>query len=160
MDLSVAAVPNLPAFARERLPEAFALFTSSVDSVATSGDGATAKFVVKTQDGHRVESVLMRHDCGRNTLCVSSQVGCKMGCTFCATGTLGELGNLTAGEILEQLAHARAFLRSQLSRNRKTGGAGVPATAARTRRTRITLTRLIMTRRIQKSDQRGVYGYG
>ena len=98
VDLSVAAVPNLPAFARERLPEAFALLTSSVDSVATSGDGATAKFVVKTQDGHRVESVLMRHDCGRNTLCVSSQVGCKMGCTFCATGTLGELGNLTAGD--------------------------------------------------------------
>jgi adenine C2-methylase RlmN of 23S rRNA A2503 and tRNA A37 len=51
----------------------------------------------------------MRHDGGRNTLCVSSQVGCKMGCTFCATGTLGELGNLTSGEILEQLAHARRF---------------------------------------------------
>ena len=107
LDLSVAAVPNLPAFARERLPEAFALLTSSVDSVATSGDLTTTKFVVKLQDGHRVESVLMRHDGGRNTLCVSSQVGCKMGCTFCATGTLGELGNLTAGEILEQLAHAR-----------------------------------------------------
>jgi adenine C2-methylase RlmN of 23S rRNA A2503 and tRNA A37 len=51
----------------------------------------------------------MRHDGGRNTLCVSSQVGCKMGCTFCATGTLGELGNLTSGEILEQVAHARRF---------------------------------------------------
>jgi len=122
VDLSVAAVPNLPAFARERLPEAFALLTSSVDSVATSGDGTTAKFVVKLQDGHRVESVLMRHDGGRNTLCVSSQVGCKMGCTFCATGTLGELGNLTAGEILEQLAHARAYLaaRARVSRD---GGA-------------------------------------
>ena len=109
LDLSVAAVPNLPAFARERLPEAFALLTSSVESIATSANGATAKFVVKLQDGHRVESVLMRHDGGRNTLCVSSQVGCKMGCTFCATGTLGELGNLTSGEILEQLAHARRF---------------------------------------------------
>ena len=113
LDLSVAAVPNLPAFARERLPEAFALLTSSVDSVATSGDGATAKFVLKLQDGHRIESVLMRHDGGRNTLCVSSQVGCKMGCTFCATGTLGELGNLTSGEILEQLAHARRFAAAQ-----------------------------------------------
>ena len=122
LDLSVAAVPNLPAFARERLPEAFALLTSSVDSVATSGDLTTTKFVVKLQDGHRVESVLMRHDGGRNTLCVSSQVGCKMGCTFCATGTLGELGNLTAGEILEQLAHARAYLaaRARVSRD---GGA-------------------------------------
>ena len=42
----------------------------------------------------------------RATLCVSSQVGCKMGCKFCATGTLGELGHLTSGEILEQLVHA------------------------------------------------------
>ena len=42
----------------------------------------------------------MRHAKGRTTLCVSSQVGCKMGCTFCATGTLGELGNLSAGEIV------------------------------------------------------------
>ena len=63
--------------------------------------------VVELQDGHRVESVVMRHDKGRVTLCVSSQVGCKMGCTFCATGTLGELGNLTSGEILEQLVHLR-----------------------------------------------------
>ena len=125
VDLSVAAVPNLPAFARERLPEAFALFTSSVDSVATSGDGATAKFAVKLQDGHRVESVLMRHDGGRNTLCVSSQVGCKMGCTFCATGTLGELGNLTAGEILEQLAHARAYVAARRKRTRNGAGAAI-----------------------------------
>ena len=121
VDLSVAAVPNLPAFARERLPEAFALLTSSVDSVSTSGDSTTTKFVVRLQDGHRIESVLMRHDGGRNTLCVSSQVGCKMGCTFCATGTLGELGNLTAGEILEQLAHARAYVAAE--RKRKRNGA-------------------------------------
>ena len=52
-----------------------------------------------------VESVIIRHD-NRNTLCVSSQVGCAMGCRFCATGTLGLLGNLTCGEILEQLVHA------------------------------------------------------
>ncbi len=43
----------------------------------------------------------------RSTLCVSSQVGCQMGCTFCSTGTMGLKGDLTAGEILEQLVHAR-----------------------------------------------------
>lgn len=47
----------------------------------------------------------------RATLCISSQVGCQMGCTFCATGTMGLKGNLTTGEILEQLVHARAVTR-------------------------------------------------
>jgi adenine C2-methylase RlmN of 23S rRNA A2503 and tRNA A37 len=71
------------------------------------------------QSGQSVEAVIMRHDAGagkyaggprhggpRATLCVSSQVGCQMGCTFCATGTMGLKGNLSAGEILEQLVHA------------------------------------------------------
>ena len=43
----------------------------------------------------------------RSTLCISSQVGCQMGCTFCATGTMGLVGQLAAGEIVEQLVHAR-----------------------------------------------------
>jgi adenine C2-methylase RlmN of 23S rRNA A2503 and tRNA A37 len=62
--------------------------------------------IVELAGGDVVEACVMRHAKGRTTLCVSSQVGCKMGCTFCATGTLGELGNLSAGEICEQLAHA------------------------------------------------------
>ena len=107
--VDLSSIPNLPGFAREGLCNEFALFTSTVESVQVSIDG-TSKFVIKLVDGHRIESVLMRHDNGRNTLCVSSQIGCKMGCTFCATGTLGELGNLTSGEILEQLAHARGFV--------------------------------------------------
>ncbi|KAJ7541788.1 hypothetical protein O6H91_10G076800 [Diphasiastrum complanatum] len=71
------------------------------------------------QSGQSVEAVIMRHDSSfgkyaggprpkniRATLCVSSQVGCKMGCTFCATGAMGFKGNLSAGEIVEQLVHA------------------------------------------------------
>jgi len=85
---------------------AFALFVTRVAHEKTSGDGSTKKMIVELRDGHRVEACVMRHAKGRTTLCVSSQVGCKMGCTFCATGTLGELGNLTPGEIVEQLAHA------------------------------------------------------
>jgi adenine C2-methylase RlmN of 23S rRNA A2503 and tRNA A37 len=110
VDLSPSAFPHLPAFAREGIPAEFDLFTTTVAEASTSADGSTTKIVVSLQDGHRVEAVVMRHDKGRNTLCVSSQVGCKMGCTFCATGTLGELGNLTGGEILEQLAHADRLL--------------------------------------------------
>ena len=110
VDLSSSAFPHLPAFAREGIPAEFDLFTTTVAEASTSADGSTTKIVVSLQDGHRVEAVVMRHDKGRNTLCVSSQVGCKMGCTFCATGTLGELGNLTGGEILEQLAHADRLL--------------------------------------------------
>ena len=98
VDLSSSAFPHLPAFAREGIPAEFDLFTTTVAEASTSADGSTTKIVVSLQDGHRVEAVVMRHDKGRNALCVSSQVGCKMGCTFCATGTLGELGNLTGGE--------------------------------------------------------------
>jgi hypothetical protein len=107
LDLSEARLPNLPRFAREGIPTRFQLMTTTIADCRTSRDGSTTKMVVELQDGHRVESVVMRHDKGRVTLCVSSQVGCKMGCTFCATGTLGELGNLTCGEVLEQLVHAQ-----------------------------------------------------
>lgn len=59
--------------------------------------------LVETHDGHRVEAVVLRRH-GRNTsICVSSQVGCQMGCQFCATGTMGMIANLTGSEILEQI---------------------------------------------------------
>ena len=86
--------------------------TSRVVRADVSGNGDTVKLLVELQDGFQVESVIMRHTDERSgrhtraTLCVSSQVGCKMGCKFCATGTLGELGNLSSGEILEQLVFA------------------------------------------------------
>ncbi|CAN0538060.1 unnamed protein product, partial [Ectocarpus sp. 8 AP-2014] len=63
---------------------------------------------VRLQDGQMVETVIIKHNGThpRTTLCVSSQVGCQMACTFCATGTMGLKGDLTAGEILEQVLHA------------------------------------------------------
>jgi adenine C2-methylase RlmN of 23S rRNA A2503 and tRNA A37 len=94
--------------------EKFATVTSKVQLHQTSADGTTTKLAVELQDGHVVESVLMRHEGNgehaRRTLCVSSQVGCAMGCTFCATGTMGIRGNLSSGEILEQLVHASKIL--------------------------------------------------
>jgi len=74
----------------------------------TSADGSTTKLVFELRDGHHVETVVMRHE-GRTTVCVSSQVGCQMGCAFCATGTMPTVGDLDATEIVEQLLHAHAM---------------------------------------------------
>jgi hypothetical protein len=107
-----------------QLPRAFLQFlqtttalqtlTSKVAVRHTSKDKSTTKLVIELHDGHVVESVLMRYvndqSGGRASLCVSSQVGCAMGCTFCATGTMGLFGNLSTGEILEQIVHADKIL--------------------------------------------------
>ncbi len=70
-------------------------------------DGATSKMVLRLQDGLEVESVRIPMGRGRYTLCVSSQVGCKMGCTFCETGRMGLLRHLRTDEIIAQLLVAR-----------------------------------------------------
>lgn len=91
----------------------FVTVTSKVYQQKTSNDGSTTKLAVQLHDGQLVESVLMRyisHDGSRASLCVSSQCGCAMGCTFCATGTMGLSGNLITGEILEQIVHADRIL--------------------------------------------------
>lgn len=93
-------------------PHEFSLMTSKVVKREDSRDGNTTKLLIELQDGQQVESVLMRYDNTvsgghrRTTLCVSSQVGCAMACTFCATGTMGILGSLCSGEILEQFIWA------------------------------------------------------
>ncbi|CAL1133399.1 unnamed protein product [Cladocopium goreaui] len=81
-------------------------FSTRLSSAMTSSDQSTCKMVLDLWDGHKVESVIMRHE-DRTTICVSSQVGCQMGCTFCATGTLPIVGDLDAGEIVEQLLLAQ-----------------------------------------------------
>ena len=96
---------EMPAKMEKRVPEHFTLRSSKVASRFDSSDGSTTKLLVELHDGEQVETVLMRHE-RRVTLCVSSQVGCAMGCTFCATGTMGLRGNLSCAEILEQLVHA------------------------------------------------------
>eukprot|EP00892_Ulva_mutabilis_P003910 jgi/Ulvmu1/1891/UM012_0048.1 len=118
-------VPDLPKAAIACLESHFVKFTSSLQTIQRSTDGETMKLLLKLQDGLAIEVVVMKYDTKaddgdgntsgnvRSTLCVSSQVGCQMGCTFCATGTMGLTGNLSAGEIAEQLAYA-----SQLTRIR------------------------------------------
>lgn len=77
-------------------------------------DGGGGKLIIELQDGQCIETVIIEHP-GNNphsTVCVSSQVGCKMGCTFCATGTMGLQAQLTAGEIAEQVLHAKRRVRA------------------------------------------------
>lgn len=112
-------IPSLPSAAYPLLNSKFLPSTSTFHSVTNSTDGGTSKLLVKLQSGAFVEAVVMRYDTRlgkyagkprpggpRSTLCVSSQVGCKMGCKFCATGSMGFKSNLSTGEIIEQLVHA------------------------------------------------------
>ncbi|MGI6547917.1 MAG: 23S rRNA (adenine(2503)-C(2))-methyltransferase RlmN [Bacillota bacterium] len=96
---------NLPADWRARLPEQAVLFTTQILKRQQAADG-TVKFLVGLRDGQAVETVLMRYAHG-NSACVSAQVGCKMGCAFCASGLGGWQRDLTAGEMMEQVLWAQ-----------------------------------------------------
>lgn len=74
-----------------------------------SSDGLTRKYLLRLADGQVIETVLMEYE-GRFTACVSSQAGCAMGCVFCATGQMGFVRHLTAGEIVAQVLHVRRAL--------------------------------------------------
>jgi 23S rRNA (adenine2503-C2)-methyltransferase len=97
---------NLPAALRGRLAEAVPLSTLTVKAEAKSDDG-TVKVLFETADGRPLEAVLMRYRDGRRSVCVSSQSGCPLTCTFCATGRMKFGRNLSADEILDQALHFR-----------------------------------------------------
>ena len=97
---------NLPAALRERLVAEVPLSTLSVRAEAKSDDG-TVKTLFDTADGRPLEAVLMRYRDGRRSVCVSSQSGCPLTCTFCATGQMTFGRNLSADEILDQALHFR-----------------------------------------------------
>ena len=93
---------NLPLFLRERLKETCALSVpKAVRKQASARDG-TIKYLWELADGNCIESVLMRYRHG-NTVCISSQVGCRMGCAFCASTIAGKVRDLTPGELLDQV---------------------------------------------------------
>jgi 23S rRNA (adenine2503-C2)-methyltransferase len=97
---------NVPAPLRERLAAELPLSTLAVEREARSSDG-TEKALFRTADGRAIEGVLMRYRDGRRSLCLSSQVGCALTCTFCATGRMRFARNLTESEILDQALHFR-----------------------------------------------------
>jgi 23S rRNA (adenine2503-C2)-methyltransferase len=97
---------DLPAALRARLAAEVPFSSLEVVREARSADG-TIKALFHTHDGRAVEAVLMRYRDGRRSVCVSSQSGCPLTCTFCATGTMKFGRNLTASEILDQVLHFR-----------------------------------------------------
>lgn len=106
--LTTAEMTNLPAALREGLADQHWPFVIDVEQRADQG--TTIKWLFRCTDGAPIETVLMGYR-NRTTLCISSQVGCAMGCTFCATGQFGFERHLDAGEIVAQVAFANAFLR-------------------------------------------------
>lgn len=93
---------NLPKVLREVLKEACVLTVPTVERKQVSEEDGTIKYLWRLLDGNCVETVLMRYKHG-NTVCVSSQVGCNMGCVFCASTLGGKVRDLTSGEILDQV---------------------------------------------------------
>jgi 23S rRNA (adenine2503-C2)-methyltransferase len=103
---SYEAMTNVPAALRDALARDVPFTTLDVVTQRKSRDG-TIKALFHTHDGHPVEAVLMRYRDGRRSVCLSSQSGCPLTCTFCATGAMRFGRNLTASEILDQALHFR-----------------------------------------------------
>ena len=105
---SFAEMTDLPGELRQQLQEDFTIWTTRIVAHSQSDDG-TEKLLLELVDHHRIECVLLR-DGTRRSICVSSQVGCGMGCVFCASGLDGVVRNLTSGEILEQMLRLQRLL--------------------------------------------------
>jgi 23S rRNA (adenine2503-C2)-methyltransferase len=103
---SYDAMTNVPVDLRIGLSDSVPFSTLTVTGEQQARDG-TVKTLFRTYDGHPVEAVLMRYRDGRRSICVSSQSGCPLTCTFCATGTMQFGRNLTSSEILDQALHFR-----------------------------------------------------
>ncbi len=100
--LSWDEVPALPAATRAKIAQKFRL-TALRPVEKLGADAGSSKFLFETEDGHLLESVLISQK-GRETVCVSTQLGCKVKCVFCASGKGPFIRNLSAGEIVEQVA--------------------------------------------------------
>jgi 23S rRNA (adenine2503-C2)-methyltransferase len=106
---SFEQMTDLSAALRRQLGDAFQLWTAEVVKHHQSIDGSE-KLLLQLADAHRIECVLLRDDKRHCTACVSTQIGCAMGCAFCATGLDGVARNLTRGEIVEQLLRLQQLL--------------------------------------------------
>ena len=103
------AMTNLPLELREQLQDQ--LWPFDVELEQTADRGRTKKWLFRAPDGAAIESVLMGYP-NRATLCISSQAGCALACTFCATGQFGFERHLEPGEIVAQVAYAQAYVRN------------------------------------------------
>ncbi|MHB8899706.1 MAG: 23S rRNA (adenine(2503)-C(2))-methyltransferase RlmN [Thermoguttaceae bacterium] len=107
--VSFEAMSDLPGGLRSDLAENFSLWTMAESARQESDDG-TEKLLLEVEGGDRIECVLLRDDRGHRTVCLSTQVGCAMGCVFCASGLDGVRRNLSSGEILEEVLRLKRLL--------------------------------------------------
>ena len=105
---TIDEMTNLSKDLRQLLKDNFVMTTLTTVVKQESKDG-TIKFLFELQDGYTIETVLMRHDYG-NSVCVTTQVGCRIGCTFCASTLGGLKRNLEAGEIVSQVLTVQKHL--------------------------------------------------
>lgn len=98
---------------RSRLKEQVAFSSLKAEKKLVSADGGTSKVLLERENGQKIEAVLMQHQDGRNSVCVSCMVGCPLGCRFCATGKMGFLGKLMAQEIVDQVLYFARLLKKQ-----------------------------------------------
>lgn len=120
-----ADMSNLPLRLREKLLSEWAIVTSRIEKVRSSEDG-TMKLLIQLSDGQEIESVFIPEK-GRNTVCLSTQVGCPIRCSFCASGKGGLRRNLTSGEIVEEILHIISLLPGEAAiRNVVLMGMGEP----------------------------------
>ncbi|MGD9128598.1 MAG: 23S rRNA (adenine(2503)-C(2))-methyltransferase RlmN [Planctomycetia bacterium] len=109
---SFEQMTDLPKTLREKLPTMATIWATTVVTTQAADDG-TRKLLLELADGHRIECVLLCDDRGHRTACISTQVGCGMGCVFCASGLDGVERNLSAGEIVEQLLRIQLLLEEE-----------------------------------------------
>jgi len=107
-----AGFSTLPRSLRDRLSERFAIRSLHPGFSLASSDGETVKTLFTLPDQRAIEAVWMGYS-RRNTLCISTQSGCAMGCEFCATGQMGFKRNLSSGEIIEQVLHYARLLKAK-----------------------------------------------
>jgi 23S rRNA (adenine2503-C2)-methyltransferase len=103
---------NLPISLRTKLAERFRSHILIPEAILNSSDGKTIKTLLRLYDGLAIETVLMRYE-NRNTICISTQVGCAMGCVFCATGKMGFKRHLSSGEIVAQVMYYARQLQAE-----------------------------------------------
>ncbi|HUJ89504.1 MAG TPA: 23S rRNA (adenine(2503)-C(2))-methyltransferase RlmN [Syntrophorhabdales bacterium] len=122
--LDFHSMDNLPKALRSALADEFSFVLPDVNEIVHSEDGSI-KFGLLMNTGHLVETVLMPEK-GRNTLCVSTQIGCKMACQFCVTGHIGFLRNLSAAEIIGQVMAVKRYAHNRRITNIVFMGMGEP----------------------------------
>ena len=112
--VSFDEMTNISKSLREKLKKSYAIYGCTIEKKLVSVYDKTVKYLFRLHDAERIESVVMHYKYG-HTICVSSQVGCKMGCTFCASGIAGYVRDLLPGEILSQIYTAERDLGIMIS---------------------------------------------